>query len=220
MSVWFSGDAFTLLDELSAHNDREWFTRHAAAYRRLLLEPFARLLAAASASLTSTAWPVAGGRRTMARPLRDQRYARDAPYRTCVRGLLTSTGRTPTREGCVHVELSSGGGFVGVGFHRPPRDVIDPVRRRMLTSPDAWDEVRRGLAASGRELPGDRLRRLPSGFAAYASHRHADDLRLRSIVFVDTLDVQTWISGSALHRIVAAATDGAELLRFGNTAPA
>lgn len=212
--------ALALLSDLAEHNDRAWFAAHAEDHRRLLVEPFAAVLAAASERLADADWPVRGGRSTMARPMRDQRYARDAPYRTCVRGLLTRTGATPTVEGCVHVELTPRGGFVGVGFHRPPRPILDPIRQRVLAEPDRWCRIRDDLAACGRELSDDRLARMPSGFTEHGHHPLAADLRLRSITVVEVLTVEDWTSGSVVDRIVSAASDGGAMLRFGNTAVA
>lgn len=135
-----------------------------------------------------------------------------------MQGLLTSTGTTPTSEGCVHVELATGGGFVGVGFHRPSRAVLDPIRRRMLAESDRWVTIRETLAARRRSLSTDRLVRMPSGFGDHGDHPLADDLRLRSLTFVEPLSCADWTTGAVVDRIVAAALDGGPMLRFGNTA--
>lgn len=79
MTPRVDGAAFDLLRELADHNDRAWFAANAADHRSRLVEPFAAVLAAASAQLADADWPVRGDRRTMSRPMRDQRYARDAP---------------------------------------------------------------------------------------------------------------------------------------------
>ncbi|MEL6893144.1 MAG: DUF2461 family protein, partial [Actinomycetota bacterium] len=133
--------AFGFLADLGANNDRGWFEPRAEEFRRLLVEPLADVLATASAQLATGPWPVSGGARTIFRQLRDQRYARAEPYSTAVRALLTRTGTTPTREGCVHVEINGDGGFVGVGFHRPPAAMLAPIRRRILDEPDRWTEA-------------------------------------------------------------------------------
>lgn len=218
MSPTFTPAAFELLAELADHNDRQWFASHADQYRRLLLEPFEQVLVHASRQLVGIDWPMVGGRRTMARPMRDQRYAKDVPYRTCVRGLLTSTGTTPTEEGCVHLELGLAGGFIGVGFHRPPRRILDPIRDRIIEQSDRWREIRVGLDRSGRELTPERLARLPSGYSTCAGHVHAEDLRLRSLEFSEHLSLDHWLTGAVTERLTAAARDGGPLLSFGNEA--
>jgi uncharacterized protein (TIGR02453 family) len=218
VSARFTDETFRLLAELEANNHPAWFTEHADALRRHAFDPFERMLVDVTTQLVDSEWPLRGGRRTMSRPLRDQRYARDRPYRTSVVGLLTRTGTRPTKEGCVHVELDRDGGFVGLGFHRSPRAVLDPIRRRIVAEPDAWSDLCGGLAARGRSFTDDRSTRMPVGFAAFAGHQHAADLRLRSIELVERFAVRQWTSGEAVGRVVALARDAAPLLRFGNEA--
>lgn len=211
-------DAFDLLGELRRNNTREWFRTNRPAFDEHLTQPFVEILEHVSSVLSGTAWPVKGGRATLFRQLRDQRYAKAQPYATSVRGLLTSSGRKPVAEGCVHVEVAADGGFVGVGFHRPPADVLRPIRQRMLDEPAQWRRVVQTVEDAGLRLAEDRLVRMPRGFAPVAEHEMAADLRLRSLEYVVPMAVSDWTAGDVVATITAAVRPGLELLRFGNTA--
>ncbi len=210
--------AFEFLAELEANNTREWFTPRADEFASLLVDPLADTLRAASQRLSSGPWPVTGDRSTIFRQLRDQRYAKEVPYATSVRALLTSSGTKPTREGCVHVEINTTGGFVGVGFHRPPAAFLAPIRTQIVDSFDQWSAIRRDLDDAGHRLTDDRLTRMPRGFEQLADHAAADDVRLRSIEYSVMLSPDDWTSGRAADAIVAAVQPGMALLRFGNLA--
>ncbi len=211
-------EGFEFLRALAADNSRAWFEPRAGEFRRVLIEPFGAALVTASTRLARGPWPLSGGPATVFRQLRDQRYAKAVPYATSVRGLLTSTGTKPAREGCVHVEVAPDGGFVGVGFHRPPAAMLAPIRQRMLDEPRAWRSIVDELAAAGHELTDDRLTRMPRGFESHADHSMAVDVRLRSLEFAVPLSPDDWESGRAIDLIVDVASAGMPLLRFGNDA--
>lgn len=214
----FEAAAFDFLDGLAASNERAWFEPRRDEFRTLLVDPLAAVLDAASERLADGPWPVAGGRRTIFRQLRDQRYAKAEPYATAVRALLTSTGTKPAREGCVHVEINADGGFVGVGFHRPPAAMLAPIRERMLAEPATWTAIVDDLHAAGLELTDDRLVRMPRGFELHGDDPLAADLRLRSLEYAVQLTRVEWTSGEVVTRIVDAVRPGMPLLRFGNDA--
>ncbi|MEM8620720.1 MAG: TIGR02453 family protein [Actinomycetota bacterium] len=210
--------AFDFLVDLGANNTRAWFAARADEFASLLVDPFADILADASAQLSAGPWPLAGNRSTIFRQLRDQRYAKAVPYATSVRALMTSSGTKPTREGCVHVEINADGGFVGVGFHRPPATFLAPIRQRMVDSPEAWSAIHRTLGADGHPLADDRLTRMPRGFERWRDDPVGADLRLRSIEYTVELDRNAWTSGRAADAIAMAVRPGMALLRFGNEA--
>jgi uncharacterized protein (TIGR02453 family) len=214
----FTPESFRFLRELEHNNRRDWFEPRRAEFDALLVIPLAAVVVAASAELRTGPWPMSGSRATVFRQLRDQRYAKAQPYATAVRALLTSTGTKPAREGCVHVEVSSHGGFVGAGFHRPPSSIITPIRQRMAVEPDRWRNAVHALEVTGRALGDDRLVRMPRGFEALALHDLAADLRLRSIETSEQITVDDWLSGRAVERIVALVTAAMPILRFGNDA--
>ncbi|MEM9608650.1 MAG: DUF2461 domain-containing protein [Actinomycetota bacterium] len=209
---------FVFLQELAANNTRAWFDPRRTEFERLLVDPLVAILDAASARLTDGPWPVSGGRRTIFRQLRDQRWAKEVPYATSVRALLTSTGTKPAREGCVHVEIAPDGGFVGVGFHRPPATMLAPIRQRMVDEPERWRAIVDALDRSELDLADDRLERMPRGFTGLSEHALADDLRRRSLTVSVPLGIDTWTSDAALDVIVDTVTAGMPLLRFGNDA--
>lgn len=216
-SPFIPDGAFRLLLDLEANNNHEWFRAHKVQFDTLVVEPFIGVLEEASRQLAATKWPVSGGRATLFRQLRDQRFAKDTPYATSIRALMTASGNKPTSEGCVHVELSAGGGFVGVGFHRPSASLLEPIRRGMLRNPAAWRAALEPVSSAGLALTDDRVQRMPKGFTDAADHPLADDIRLRSIEYVVPMSRSDWTDGSAASCIASAVRPGLALLRFGNT---
>ncbi|MEM9747736.1 MAG: DUF2461 domain-containing protein [Actinomycetota bacterium] len=211
-----SAAAFDLLADLERNNRRDWFEARREEFAAIVVDPFVEVLEAASRELTEGVWPVSGGRRTVFRQLRDQRYAKAEPYATAVRALLTTTGTKPTHEACVHVEVSAAGGFVGAGLHRPSAASFAPVRRRILDEPDRWRDVVDRLHAAGQDLVDDRLVRMPRGFEADAGHEVADAVRLRSLEVMRRLTGDDWLDGSVVPMIVDVVRASMPLLRFVN----
>lgn len=211
-----SAEAFDLLADLERNNRRDWFEARREEFASIVVDPFVGVLEDASCGLTDGAWPVSGGRRTVFRQLRDQRYAKAEPYATAVRALLTTSGTKPTREACVHVEVSASGGFVGAGLHRPTAASFAPVRRRMLDEPDRWRDVVEHLHAAEQKLVDDRLVRMPRGFEADADHDLADAVRLRSLEVMRRLTPDDWLDGTVVSVIVDVVRASMPLLRFVN----
>ena len=131
---------------------------------------------------------------------------------------MTSTGTKPAREGCVHVEIAPEGGFVGVGFHRPPAAMLAPIRRAMLDDPTGGRTIVDDLGEAGLPLADDRLRRMPVGFTNRSGHVLEPDLRLRSLEVSRPLPSDVWCEGAAVDAIVEVVRAGMPLLRFGNEA--
>lgn len=181
----FRPEAITFLADLAANNDRAWFTPRKPEYERLLKEPLEALCVAlaerfAARGLPLTADPV----RSPFRIYRDVRFAKDkSPYKTAASARFMAPGGGPG----AYFHLEPGEIMAGGGLWRPEPAVLASWRR--LADTDAAS-IRAaigdpGFRAAYGELYGDRLTRVPSGFAK--DHPAADLLVLKDLVFTTRL---------------------------------
>ncbi|MEO0783750.1 MAG: DUF2461 domain-containing protein [Pseudomonadota bacterium] len=216
----FSEASFTFLSELEENNDRAWFNAHKPRFKSDVEAPFIDLLEALSNRLTDAKRPLMGGKSTMFRMNRDVRFSENkAPYKTSVGGLLTRTGTKSELAGIVYVHLEAGGGFTAAGFYNLSPKQLGPMRDAMVERADAFGQVLDDLHAKGRDL--DRsmtLSSMPKGFAHQAEHRHAKEIKLKSLLVRHDLPKAEWLSGDVIDHVEALARDAMPLLTFAEPA--
>jgi uncharacterized protein (TIGR02453 family) len=213
-------EAFRLLAELEANNNRDWFQAHREAIREQLQEPFASTLEAISAALADAPVPLRGGAETMFRMHRDVRFSADkSPYKTNVSGLLTPGGTRDEAGGLMYLHLDSQGGFLACGFYKMPTSVLNRLRDRIVARPDTFRAVLDDLAAAGLELSADdMLKAMPRGYADQAEAWFAEHLKHKTFIVRREIGQADWMSGSVVAEAVRVATACASLLRFGQAA--
>lgn len=139
----FASDDLAFLKGLAAHNDRDWFTAHRAAYDEGLKPALEALVAATTEALASRGVPLAGdAKKSLFRIHRDVRFSKDkSPYKTHVSATLTRTGPDglwrKMSPGMVYVHIEPEGGS------RPAfdPDTIDPLDPSTLPPPQSEDDA-------------------------------------------------------------------------------
>lgn len=181
----FRPEAIAFLADLAANNDRAWFTPRKAEYERLLKRPLEALCVAMAERFAARGVPLtADPARSPFRIYRDVRFGRDrTPYKTAASARFMAPGGGP--GGYFHLE--PGEIYAGGGLWRPEPAALAAWRRLVDTDPAA---VRAALADPGfvaafGVLGGDRLTRVPAGFAK--DHPGADLLVLKDLVFTTRL---------------------------------
>jgi len=212
----FAQKSFTFLKGLEDNNDKAWFDENRSVFEEKLKHPFEALLRDLTARLEEEDLPLRGSAKTMFRMHRDVRFSNDKrPYKTSVSGLLTADGTKAATGPLLYIELSGDGGFAGTGLHKLSPGALQPIRRRMVEEPQVFDGVRGALASADRSLEtGDRLIAMPRGFEEFSEHRHADSIRLKSLLVSEQLPKSAWLSGDVAERIEKLARDVMPLLRF------
>ena len=179
----FSRDAIQFLGNLAEHNERSWFQPRKADYERLLKEPLAALCEALAVRFATRRLPLRSDpAHSPFRIYRDVRFSADkSPYKTQVSASFPWAGEGGGVGGYFHFqpgEMFAGGGM----WHPEPaqlaawRQRIDrdlPAVRAVLDGPD--------FAATYGEVSGERLKRVPTGFAA--DHPGAELLKLKDVTF-------------------------------------
>ncbi len=210
----FPPTLFRFLSELAVHNDREWFQAHRERFEADVRGPmqafilaFAEPLRSLSPHYLADPRPSGG---SMFRIFRDTRFSRDkSPYKTNV-------GAQFRHQECskdVHspgfyLHLEPGGCFMSAGLWHPDPESLRKVRARIVSHAREW----KALRASGLEVSGEALKRVPSGFDP--AHPLAEDLKLKDF-YTSTPFTETQVCAPGfLGRFTEACRLNAPLMRF------
>jgi uncharacterized protein (TIGR02453 family) len=223
----FQPEALQFLTDLAEHNDRAWFQPRKAEYERLLKRPLEALCVALAGRFESRGIPLSADPvRSPFRIYRDVRFSKDkSPYKTNVGASFPwvdehpSSGdggeeRRHTAGGYFH--FSPGESFIGGGMWHPEPARLAAFRAAVVDDPEGVRAVVEdpGFREVFGPLMGDRLKRVPQGYAA--DHPQVELLKLKDVGFSRTLDDEELFS-TRLPDILADALGAAlPVLRFLN----
>lgn len=186
--------ALRFLEELEAHNDRDWFKAERPRYEAELVAP-ARALGERLAP---------HGAAKLFRPFNDQRFASKPPIKE---HLGLALGADAQHTGGGYVELSLDGLLVAAGLYAPAPDQVARLReavadgRRSAGLTRALDRGREaGLALSEPDL-----KRVPRGYDA--DHPRAELLRHRRLVLSVRWPLEPWLHTPACGDRIDAALE-------------
>ena len=166
----FPDEGLVFYEGLEADNSKTYWTRNKAVYEAAVRAPLQALLEELAPQF---------GTAKVFRPYRDVRFSNDkTPYKTHQGAVVHPEGRG---AGAWYVQVSADGLMVAGGSWRLESDQVERYRRAVADDVQGARleaEVDR-LAAAGWEIGGERLTRVPSGFAADADR--ADLLRHKSL---------------------------------------
>jgi uncharacterized protein (TIGR02453 family) len=179
----FSRDAVQFLVDLALHNERSWFQPRKSDYERLLKEPLEALCIALGERFEDKHLPLrADPSRSPFRIYRDVRFSADkSPYKTHVSASFPWAGEGGGVGAYFHFQ--PGEMFAGGGMWHPEPAQLAAWRQAVDTDFDSVEAVLRSPEFVGTfgEVGGDRLKRIPSGFAA--DHPGAELLKLKDVTF-------------------------------------
>lgn len=209
-------EAFRLLAELEANNDRDWFTAHRQAIHEEVQQPFARVLEAVTAELADADLPLKGGADTMFRMNRDVRFSHDkAPYNAHVSGVLTPGGTKKEGGGLLYLHMDARGGFLACGYYNLSPAELGPIRDRIAEQPERFCAVLDDLEAADLELSREQaLTAMPRGYAEHADAWFAEHLKLKSLMVQRPLGPADWTGGGVVKHAARVARGCTSLLRF------
>ncbi len=170
--------ALDFYEDLEADNSRAFWLAHKDVYTEAVLTP----LTALAADLAAEFGPV-----KIFRPYRDVRFAKDkTPYKTQQGLWFGETSR--------YLHIDAAGLLVGGGLYRLSSDQLQRYRRALDSpvSAGVLDRAVRSCEKAGLHLGGDRLVRVPSGFAK--DHPQAELLRHKSVTVSAQLDAPPWLA--------------------------
>jgi uncharacterized protein (TIGR02453 family) len=178
----FSADSLRFLRALKRNNDREWFRARRDDYDRLVRGPMIRVIEQLAIDFGGFAPElVASPKTSLYRVYRDTRFSEDkSPLKTQVSASFRWRGLPKGGGAGLYVEVNPRWTWMGGGFYSPDGPQLVRIRTHLSgTYPEIHRIVR--TAAFKRvlgTLDGDRLSRLPRGFAAddpaaeYLKYKH------------------------------------------------
>ncbi|MFS8615514.1 MAG: DUF2461 domain-containing protein [Solitalea sp.] len=125
-------NTFDFLSELSANNNREWFTEHKTAYLEAK-QDVEQFTAALIAEATRFDPELAGllPKNCLFRIYRDTRFSKDkTPYKTHMGIWLSPSGRNTGGPG-YYLHIAPGDSFLAAGLWMPPSDELKAIRQEI-----------------------------------------------------------------------------------------
>jgi len=179
----FPDDGLVFYEGLEADNSKTYWTRHKAAYDTFVRGPLQALLEEVAPEF---------GTPKVFRPYRDVRFSHDkTPYKTHQGAVVHPDG---AGAGSWYIQISAEGLMVSGGCWRLESDQVARYRRAVADSvqgPRLQSEVDR-LAAGDWSIDGERLTRVPAGYAA-------DDPRLELLKHKSLHGSRRWEPADWLH---------------------
>ena len=208
MPSGFSGftDTLQFLDDLSDHNDREWFAENKHRYESAVMEPALAFIAAMAGPLAQIAPEFEAVPKRMGgslmRVYRDTRFARDkSPYKTNVGIQFRHRAGKDVHAPGYYVHIAPGDIFLGAGLWRPEPEALADIRATIVKKPIDWKKARDATTFRRHfEIDGETLARVPKGYPK--EHPHADDLRRKDFIASCALS-DTVITSKAMVKDVA-----------------
>ncbi len=211
-------ELFEFLDDLSRHNDRDWFRANKERYEQDVREPALDLIEQLTAPLRRSAPMLAavakrsGG--SLMRIYRDTRFSKDkTPYKTNVGISIRHQADNNIHAPGIYIHFACDECLVAAGCWRPHRDTLAAIRRAIDADPRAWRRARdqKKFRESFR-LSGESLKTSPRDYPI--DHPEIEDLRRIDFIAVANLTQRDTTSSGAVPRIVGLIRDAKPLMQF------
>lgn len=211
-----SKKSFELLRDIETNNNKRWYDANRNDFKDHVRTPFAKILVTASKRLEKTDRPLIGHEKTMFRQNRDTRFSEDkSPYKTNVSGMLTPSGTKNEATGLIYLQVAKDGGFTAAGRYKLNVKALEPIREDIIQREKAFEVVLKDLKKAGLSfLEEDKLKSMPRGFSEYQKHRHAEYLKLTSLIVRRDLPKRTWLTTDIADELVKMAQQTQSLLEF------
>ncbi len=184
MSPRFRPAALTFLRGLKRHNDREWFRARHDVYEAEVKAPMLALIERLARDLSSFAPDlVASPKASLYRIYRDTRFTEDkSPFKTHIAAIFPARGLAKHEGAGLYLEVSTAHVLAAGGVYAPQPAQLHRLREYLAANVARFRAIvespafRRAFGA----IEGERLRRVPRGFAA--DHPAAEYLRLKQFL--------------------------------------
>lgn len=177
-----SKDNFRFLAELSANNDRDWFTKNKPRYEAQLANTVGFAEELLSRMNLHDVIETPSGKKSLYRIYRDVRFSSDkSPYKNHWSGGFRRAGKE--RRGGYYFHLQPGdNNYLACGFWAPNKEDLQRIREDIAANP----EELRGILSEPSfveafgALHGEQLKTAPKGFAK--DHEALDLLRFKQFI--------------------------------------
>lgn len=180
----FTDDTLTFLSALERNNDREWFRERKPEYERQVRQPMIEFIERLALDLPRFAPDlIAAPKVSLYRVYRDTRFSKDKrPLKTHIAAIFPHRVLSKHGGAGMYFHVATSGVFIGGGVYAPDPRQLYQLRQhvgdnlRQLTA--ILEEP--GFRQSFGTLGGERLRRVPAGFAK--DHPAAEYLKLKQFL--------------------------------------
>jgi len=217
MGIGFSAKSFQLLEGLRDNCNREWYLEHKPEILEHCVDPFRFLLECVTRELSDHSIRLSGGKQTMFRLNRDVRFAKDKlPYNHHVSGMLTRSGSKNEQGGFVYLRLDPTGGRMGAGYYMLSAKRMGPIRDKILSAPEAFEDLVDYLAKQDLEFSReDSLTNMPRGYSQHSDHDLVWALRMKHLMVQREMKRNDWKDDDVVERIAEFARAVTPVLDFG-----
>ena len=213
----FGEKAVPFLKALDFHQSREWFQENRDLYESELHEPFCDLVETLSQRFAAAGLGLRGDRKkSLFRINRDVRFSKDKrPYNRHLSAILSPDG-TKMEQGVFYVHIGLERCFAGVAWWQPGPELLQAMRKAIVTKPAVFRGMVAALKKSGLALDSeDRLKRAPRGFEDVVEDDLAQAVRNRHFVVRHDIDPATIHSPALVDDIVDFTLRAKPLLDWG-----
>jgi uncharacterized protein (TIGR02453 family) len=216
----FTARTLSFLRSLSRNNDRDWFRARKTQYEQVVRAPMVELLARLARDFRRVAPElVSDPKVSLYRIYRDTRFSEDKrPLKTHVAAHFPPRGAARGTGAGLYVEIAPRWVWIGGGMYMP-----DPAELRVIREHISDTHPRLHRIATARpftqvfgELAGDRLTRLPRGYAP--EHPAATYLRYKQFLAARELPPEFAVSDGFYPELLRTFRAAMPLVRFLNAA--
>lgn len=214
----FPKQTIRFLKELSANNNRDWFTENKQRYEDLVRTPALEFIGSMEPALMQVSPHIearakkVGG--SLMRVYRDTRFGKDkTPYKTNIGIHFRHARAKDVHAPGYYLHIEPGDVFFGAGIWHPDSPTLLAVRTLMAEHPEEWKTVKKKvMSRSNFELVGDSLKRAPKGFDP--DHSLIDDLRRKDFIAVCKLPVASVHEKDLNKKVASLVKKSAPLMAF------
>jgi uncharacterized protein (TIGR02453 family) len=213
----FTPELFTVLRELKANNNREWFEANKPRYLATVREPLLAFVAAwrprlmnISPHFVADPKPMGG---SVYRPYRDTRFSKNKdPYKTVASAYFWhEAGKENTPGFYLHLEPDQC--FVGFGIYQPETALRQTIAYAIATKPEEWLAIKNEKNFKKTfTFGGTSLQRVPKPYEP--DHPLAEDLKRKDFIVVGNLTEKQVCAKDFLDKFEALAVTAAPLMAF------
>lgn len=215
----FTNETLKFLRALKRNNDREWFKARREEYETHVRGPMIAVIEKLARDFQRVAPEiVASPKASLYRIYRDTRFSEDkTPLKTHAAAVFPWRGLARHEGAGLYFEIAPGWVWIGGGMYSPLPPQLVKVREQIA---ETWPEIdrivkRKAFTSKVDALHGDRLSRVPRGFAA--DHPAVDYLKHRQFLASREFPAELATSDEFYPTLIATFTAIVPLVRFLNT---
>ena len=180
----FTARSLTFLRALKRHNDRAWFRARRDEYETHVRGPLVAIIERLAVDFRAFAPEmVADPKVSTYRIYRDTRFSADkSPLKTHVAGVFPDRRLGKGAGAALYFHVGPDEMWIGGGLYHPDTSKLHTVREHLASNFTRFRSVVRAPAfrKTFKDVEGERLQRVPRGFAA--DHAAAEYLKLRDFL--------------------------------------